>query len=104
KKVIPYVNELKKKFFGDDKVIIHEMDINRHKTATPFKVFQDKQKLQEFWNDITNMFNSYDIPIFGVSIHEDNCKKLYENGRDKYFIALQLIMENFVHFLELNDA
>lgn len=102
--IIPYINELKMKYFGDEKVIIHEMDINRHKAATPFKVFQDKQKLREFWSDITNMFNLYNLPIFGVSIHEEDCLKLYQNGRDKYFIALQMIMENFVHFLELNDG
>ncbi|MFD2409423.1 DUF3800 domain-containing protein [Paenibacillus rhizoplanae] len=102
--IIPYVNSIKNKYFGDEKVIIHEMDINRHKSATPFKVFQDNDVLKNFWGDITGMFKHYNLPVFGVSIHEKDCQSLYTNGRDKYFIALQIIMENFVHYLEMNDG
>jgi hypothetical protein len=102
--IIPYINQIKNDFFGNEQVIIHEVDINKHKTNSPFRVFQDELKLREFWGRITEMFRKFNLPVFAVSIHERDCTKLYANGRDKYFVALQVIMENFVHFLENNDG
>ncbi|WP_017687520.1 DUF3800 domain-containing protein [Paenibacillus sp. PAMC 26794] len=104
KNVIPHVNKLKMKYFGDDKVIIHEKEIHDRKSGTPFSVFQNKDKREEFWKDISKTFEELQLPIFAISIHENNCGELYKNGRDKYFIALQMIIENFVHFLEQNDG
>ncbi|NEW07367.1 DUF3800 domain-containing protein [Paenibacillus sp. SYP-B3998] len=103
-KIIPELNQIKQDFFGDTSVIIHEMEIQKHKSSTPFKIFQNNKKYEEFWERIKSLFQKYDLPIFAVCIHEVSCQKLYSNSRDKYFIALQVILENFVHFLEKSNG
>ncbi|MFD2368720.1 DUF3800 domain-containing protein [Brevibacillus sp. GCM10020057] len=105
KEVIPAVEHVKRKYFeGDTSVVLHEMDIHRHKTGTPFKVFQDDRKMQEFWDDIKSLFSSHNFHLFAVAIHEDQLKATYPTNRDKYMIALQVITENYLHFLEKVDG
>ncbi|WP_042375285.1 DUF3800 domain-containing protein [Neobacillus jeddahensis] len=99
--IIPEVEKVKQKFFaGSTSVIIHEKEISDRKTGTPFAVFQDKSKREEFWTDIKNVLLSNDIKGLAVAVHQKNLYKMYPGVRDKYFLSLQLIVENFVHFLE----
>lgn len=52
------------------------------------------------------LLNNNDIKVLAVSINLDDLDRLYtENERnDIYYIALQLLMENYVHFLIANEG
>ncbi|WP_336883831.1 DUF3800 domain-containing protein [Priestia koreensis] len=99
--IIPKVEQLKRDLFdGDISVVLHEMQIHSHKSGTPFEVFQLKSNTAKVWKEMKDILLSHDTYGFAAAIHEEKLKKLYVNGRDKYFVSLQIIIENFVHFLE----
>lgn len=101
KSVIPQVEEIKKKYFsGNTSVILHENEIQKRKSNTPFSVFQDKVKMENFWEDSKAVLLSNNIKGLGVGVHQENLTVMYPGVRDKYFLALQLIVENYLHFLE----
>ena len=100
----PLVNKLKKECFGDDKLILHEIDIRR-KSGDFTGISQDQQK--KFFEELEKLFQNNDFfSVLAVSVNMNDLDILYkENDRnDIYYIALQLLMENFVHFLSLNDG
>lgn len=103
--VIPQMEEIKKEIFsGNTSVIIHENEIQDRKSNTPFAVFQNKAKMEEFWKDSQGVLLDNDIKGIGVAIHQENLIAMYPGVRDKYFLALQLIVENYLHFLESVDG
>lgn len=103
--IIPKVEQIKRTFFdGSTSIILHEKEIQAHKSNTPFEVFQKKENNQKFWTEMRNIILSHEAHGFAVGVHEQNLKSMYFNGRDKYFVTLQIIIENFVHFLEGNNA
>ncbi|MDE8676557.1 DUF3800 domain-containing protein [Priestia aryabhattai] len=103
-KVIPAVEQIKYNLFGETSTILHEQKINSHKSGTPFEVFQDREVTKGFWSGINNILSSHETHGFAVGINEKELRNMYVGGRDKYFVALQVIIENFVHFLETVDA
>lgn len=102
--IIPSVNKLKKEIFGSTDVILHEADIQRAQKDTPYAVFKDASTRKYYWDAIKDIFTTYNVNVFSASIHEQDLKKLYPNMRDKYFICLQIILENYVHFLEKHNG
>lgn len=103
--VIPQVEKIKTKFFsGNTSVILHENDIQNRKSNTPFAVFQNKNKMEDFWKDSQDVLLSNDIKGLGVAVHQEKLTTMYPGVRDKYFLALQLIVENYLHFLESVDG
>lgn len=104
-KIIPKVDAVKRDLFnGNTSVILHEKQIQDHKSNTPFAVFQKKENNIKFWDEMRNILLNHDVHGFAVGVHEQNIKTMYINGRDKYFVSLQIIIENFVHFLESINA
>ena len=54
---------------------------------------------------IKNLVQSLDISVFVASIDTENYKNMYYGQtNDIYDIALQTILENFVHFLLVNKG
>lgn len=49
-----------------------------------------------------------ELTIVGSSINEDNLKQYYwvtgKNKQDQYLVAMQLLLENYCHFLCTNNA
>lgn len=58
---------------------------------------------RRFYNELKNVFNTNDITIIGSSINETKFKNLYhitdKNSQDQYLVAMQLLLENYCHFL-----
>lgn len=100
-KIIPVVNKIKSDFFnGDTTIILHEKEIQSKKSGTPFEIFQQPEIRQKFWDEAKGVFSNHELFVFAVCIHEKESQHLYETHRDKYFISLQVILENYVHFLD----
>ena len=103
-KLIPLVNKLKIDCFGDDKIILHEIDI-RTKSGSFKNITVQQQK--NFFKQLGELFETEGLlSVLAVSINIDDLDKLYpkDERNDIYYIALQLLMENFSHFLTTNNG
>lgn len=98
-KVIPSINKIKNEVFGDTTVILHEQEIRKPERGTVFEIFKDEEVRNKYWNSVVDFFATENFNVFSVSIHQDELERIYPGMRDKYFISLQVILENFVHFL-----
>ena len=97
------VVKLKKECFGDENIILHEIDI-RKKQGSYKAITKDNQEM--FFTELEKLFKENEIKILAVSINLDELDKLYDadERNDIYYIALQLLMENYVHFLITNEG
>lgn len=98
------VNELKIECFDSEKVILHEIDIR--KKEGDFKGITKEQQ-EKFFKKLGVLFATNNLfAVLAVSINIDDLDKLYKESdrNDIYYVALQLLMENYAHFLSLNDG
>lgn len=102
--VRPSVDAIKKECFSDTGVILHEIDIRRKKGS--FNEMTREQQ-EKFFSMLNNLFIDNDfLSVMAVSVNISDIEKLYadDDRNDIYYIALQLLMENFAHFLSVNDG
>ena len=103
--IIPYVNKLKNAVFETTDVNLHEYEIRLAKEE-PYIIMRNKDKRHTFWRQLKNIFKMNDFNTIAVAINLENYKNIYnyKSSNNEYFVALQIILENFVHFLEHNDG
>lgn len=100
--VIPALKALKQSVFGDPELILHHSELSR---PTPqFKAMRDKAKRTEYEQGISSILLMDDVYGLAVAIKEAKVMDLYPKMKDSYTVAFQLIVENFVNFLERNNA
>lgn len=100
----PAINELKKECFGNEKIILHESEI-RSKAGEFSSITREQQTV--FFKKLSDILaNAEEIKVLAVSINIYDLDKLYkaDDRNDIYYIALQLLMENYVQFLSANDG
>lgn len=98
--IVKQVNILKNDIFGNTSIILHETDLRAHKGQ--FKKLKDEEKEKQFWQKLGDIYKNYNIHTLCAGVHKENLKKYYPSKTEKdsfYYIALQIILENFVHFL-----
>lgn len=102
--IIPEVRSLKQNVFGNTDIILHESEIRSGKNL--YKAIRKKEKRDEFWEGMERIFRDYSITTIGASIHIDDFKSYYNDDdlNDVYYIVLQIVLENFVHFLRSKKA
>lgn len=101
--VRPETVKLKKECFGDENIILHEIDI-RKKLGKYKGIAKEQQEI--FFSKLDELFENNEIKVLAVSINLDDLDMLYgaNERNDIYYIALQLLMENYVHFLISNEG
>ena len=95
----PLIKKLKIECFGNENIILHEIDI-RKKRGDFIGISMQQQ--QHFFNKLGEIFSENDwFSVLSVSINIDDLDRLYkkDDRNDIYYIAMQLLMENFVQFL-----
>ncbi len=102
--LIPAVNRIKKEVFNTEDIIFHLYDIK--KAVVPFNIFKDSTIRNKFWIDIKKVINDSNIKVLGVCIDCKQYRTMYADGNlnDEYAITMQIIIENFVHFLIKNNG
>lgn len=103
-KLKPLVKALKEECFGDTEIILHEIEIR--KKEGDFKGISKEQQ-ESFFEKLNRLFLENDFfSVLAVSVNIEDLDRLYkvEDRNDIYYIALQLLMENFVQFLSENDG
>ena len=104
KNIIPAVDSLKQDIFGTSSIILHEVEIRR--AINNFRCLNNLQKKQEFWEKMTGIFSGENITTIGASVNYPILESYYNKDslKNKYFMVLQIVLENFVHFLEYNNG
>lgn len=93
------IDEIKKHFWGDKKVIFHSRDIR--KCEKEFVVLFDEAIKKEFYEEINNLISTSNYEIISSAI--DKNKYIQRYGRlsdDVYEIALSFIVERAVFSLD----
>lgn len=103
--LVPSVNILKNDVFGHSSVILHEIDL-RNASVGDFQTMRITEKRDKFWGDFKTIFKGFNFKTIGAAVHVKEYRSIYSQNylNDEYFIALQIVLENFVHFLEANDG
>lgn len=105
KKIIKAINNLKNEIFSTTDIILHEVDI-RNARADYYKLFRKKEVREKFWDTLRNVLSTNECKFIGASIHYTEFESFYKDAyiNDPYFIVIQIVMENFVHFLQNNNG
>ena len=70
------------------------------------KIFKKNKNVKNLYIELEKIIRSGQVVTLGSCIKQDELEKLYKKyiQNDRYLMALQIIMENFVHFLNENNA
>lgn len=101
--VIPKIEELKLRIFSTTQVILHHSEVTRG-SGLFYPLKRDSAKRQEYEEGIAEILSHSEIHGLAVAVNESEIQSLYPNVKNIYDIAFQLIIENFVNFLERNNA
>ena len=102
--IIPHIIDLKCSVFGTSDIILHETEIRA--AINQYSNMRVKEKRELFWDGMKKLFNDFEITVFGSVVNPCACNKVYNSQylNDEYFIALQIILENYSHFLEKKNG
>ncbi|MBK8947173.1 MAG: DUF3800 domain-containing protein [Ignavibacteriae bacterium] len=97
------IKELKKKFWGDKKVILHSSDIRKHENE--FSILFDQDIKKEFYEILNTILSQSDYKIISSAIKKKNYVNLYGKLHDDvYQISLSFIIERAVFYLDSQFA
>lgn len=99
---VPELNRLKQQIFNDPSIILHHSEVSR--TEGVFGVLRNRELRSEYENGISTILSLENVHGLAVAVNKNFSESLYPKIKDSYFIAFQLIIENFVNFLERNNA
>lgn len=96
--IIPEINALKKKHFGDCNIIFHYTEMKNNKGD--FHILTDPHKRNAFYSDYRTLIASLDITTFIVYYNQDVMQDLYnKKSNGHYNIGFMKLLENYIHFL-----
>lgn len=113
------INSLKSTIWSDltdpHSVVLHQILINNAQkgrldsTKYPeYTRFSSNANVKAFYQELQKVFVQNPMTIVGSCISEDNMRNYYgisgKNKQDQYLIAMQLILENYCHFLCSRNA
>lgn len=108
KSIVPRMNVHKNNILGNIGKVLHENELSD--LLSKYKQPQKEKKMKEIYDAIRDIIINYDVHTVCVGITQDNLKTHYPNSSKSYNkyrlynVALQIIMENYVHFLEEHDS
>lgn len=107
--IIPEMNNLKRRIWHNvanpTDIVIHQKEVNegikRKATDSNFTRFSQNRYCKMLYEGLNNLFSQNTMTIVGTCIVMDDLNLYFNNGikTDQYLIALQLLMENYCHFL-----
>lgn len=100
--VRPALNTLKQQLFGTTEIVLHHSELSR--PTSQFAVMKNVENRKAYEKGISDILLLEHVHGLAVAVHEKNALSLYPKMKDSYNIAFQLIVENFVNFLERNNA
>jgi len=99
----PSLGKIKEDLMPNPELPLHLYDMR--KNINGFEFLSDLTIRNSLFDRIKNLIQNLRISVFVASIDTNKYKNMYYNKtNDIYDIALQTILENFVHFLIENNA
>ncbi len=99
KTLLESLNEIKKEFWGNKKVIIHSRDIR--KCEKEFVILFNKEIKKQFYEKINELITSQNYVIISSAINKDKYIKRYGRlSNDVYEISLSFIIERAIFYLD----
>lgn len=106
KEICEYLKNFKYNIFNTHNIILHENELKSNKGK--YKVLKDDKVNKKFWNGLHKLFNNYDFKTLCVCVDYAEFVTNYPTKgsilNSEYYVALQIILENFVHFLNAVDG
>lgn len=97
--VIQQITALKFKYFGHDKVVLHESDIRRKRDD--FNIF-NKESQAEFMSDYWQIIESAKFTVISCVIDKLKHKEKYATPDNPYALSMRVCIERFRYFLKDN--
>ncbi|MGE5944077.1 MAG: DUF3800 domain-containing protein [Flavobacteriales bacterium] len=85
------LKELKVKHFGSDEVVLHSYTMRKNNGV--FKIFQDKQKLLNFYKDIEVIFKNHEYYVISSIVDKVKYKEKYPSKNHAYEDSLTFLCE-----------
>ena len=102
-KIVPEINQLKTKYFGNSCVVLHYTEMKKNEDK--FEVLKDITIRSKFWNEFVKIISKYDIIVFGVYYNVSHMKNLYKKcATSVYDASFYCLLENYLHFLKSVDG
>lgn len=113
------VNQLKHNIWPElpdpEQIILHQMRLAEAEKGRLDSVkypeyvkFCARKERKRFYKELKQIFAHNSLTVIGSSINLGNLKEYYgvqnKNGQDQYLVAMQLLLENYCHFLCNNNA
>ncbi len=116
------INNVKKTIWEDSfpsnykDLILHEQEIkgannghNRYKLHTyapEYQIFRSNAKIKTLYRELEKVIRNGNIITVAACIKDEDISRLYNEDlkNDQYLMSLQILIENFVHFLNKNNA
>lgn len=89
--------------------ILHEMEISKaisnRSSLAHYKIFRSNSKRTDLYNKLSQIIVNNNLITIGTCINRTELKRLYYGDNNTVLnIALQMLLENYCHFLIQNDA
>lgn len=101
KDICTYMKNFKYNIFRTHNVVLHESDLKSYKGK--FSLLKEETVNKKFWDGMHKLYNDFDFRTMCVCVDYDKFKSTYPTKgsmlNSEYYVALQIILENFVHFL-----
>lgn len=110
----PWVNRLKATIWADlpnpTDIVFHQKDIRAAKNCKDvppeFKRFKKRGNCKRLYDELNNIFSSNLLTVVGSCIVMDRLNQYFHTDviSDEYLIGMQILFENYCHFLHKNNA
>lgn len=95
--IVPAIQKLKFRWFGNDLPILHEMDIVKKKAA--FSFLQNSSKFNNFMDDLSGVMTAAPMTVVASVIDKRRLSERYLHPLNPYDIALLYCMERSWEYL-----
>lgn len=99
--VIQQITDFKFKYFGHDKVVLHESDIRRKRDD--FNIF-NRESQAEFMNDYWRIIDNVKFTVISCVIDKFKHKEKHETPDNPYELSMRVCIDKFRDFLKDNNV
>lgn len=108
KEVVPKMNKYKNDILGTTGKILHENELPE--LLSKYKEVKKKDKIKQIYDALRDIIINCDIHTVCVGITKNSLSSHYPNSNNNYNkyrlynVALQIVVENYTHFLEEHNS
>lgn len=110
------LDNLKKSIWGDlentSDIVLHEKEVkdanrSRKNINTQYLRFKKDETVKKLYSNLNKIIVNNNLYTIGVSLSKNKLNEYYPKSlrhSDEWAIAMQLLIENFTHFLKMNNG